>query len=124
MEKEPSIGVPNGLESLRRGRGDCNEHTALFVSLTRALKIPSRIVAGLVYSDRAGPVGSFYYHAWPEVQLGKNGEWLPVDPTFGQFPADATHIKIVEGDLDRQIEIMGILGRISLELIHTRQTTK
>ena len=40
-----------------------------------------------------------------------------VDPTFGQFSADATHIKLAEGDLDRQVEIMGYVGRLKLKLI-------
>ena len=44
-------------------------------------------------------------------------QWVPVDPTFGQFPADATHVKVVEGDLDKQIAIMGLLGKIKLALI-------
>ncbi|MEC7984463.1 MAG: transglutaminase-like domain-containing protein [Myxococcota bacterium] len=114
MEKIPSIGVPNGLQSLRQAKGDCNEHTALYVSMARSIGIPSRIAAGLVFSDRTGPIGQFYYHAWPEVLLGEH--WIPIDPTFGQFPADATHIKITEGDLDRQVEIMGFLGQISLIL--------
>lgn len=116
VAKMPTIGVPNGLEVLRTGRGDCNEHTALFVSLARAVGIPSRIAAGLVWSDRMGD--AFYYHAWPEVKLGDGVEgpsWVPVDPTFGQFPADATHLKILNGDLDRQVEIMGVMGRIRLE---------
>lgn len=115
MAKDPTIGVPNGLQALRSAKGDCNEHTALFVSLARAAQIPTRIAAGLVYSDRAGPRKSFYYHAWAEVLL--QDTWVPVDPTFGQFPADATHIKVVEGDLDKQISIMGLLGNISLKLI-------
>ena len=115
MAKEPVIGVPNGLQALRSAKGDCNEHTALFVSLSRTARIPTRIAAGLVYSDRAGPRKSFYYHAWAEVLL--QDTWVPVDPTFGQFPADATHIKVVEGDLDKQISIMGLLGNISLKLI-------
>lgn len=115
MAKEPVIGVPNGLQALRSAKGDCNEHTALFVSLARAAQIPTRIAAGLVYSDRAGPRKSFYYHAWAEVLLQET--WVAVDPTFGQFPADATHIKVVEGDLDKQISIMGLLGNISLKLI-------
>ncbi len=120
MEKTPVIGVPNGLTALQQAQGDCNEHTALFVSLARAAKIPSRIAAGIVFSDRTGPLKQFYYHAWPEV-LMYNQEglpiWIPVDPTFGQAPADATHIKLVEGGLDRQVEIMAYLGQIKLEMI-------
>ena len=112
VAKEPSVGVPNGLEVLYSKRGDCNEHTALFVSLARAAEIPTRIAAGVVFSERVGPRGQFYYHAWPEVQLGGPADWVPVDPTFGQLPADATHIKLVEGDLDRQVEILGMIGKL------------
>lgn len=120
VEKVPTMGVPNGLEVLRTASGDCNEHTALFVSLARAAGIPARIAAGVVYSDRVGERGAFYYHAWPEVALGGPSGWVPVDPTFGEFPADATHIKLVEGDLDRQVEIMGYLGKLSLSLVEAR----
>ena len=120
VEDVPIVGVPNGLDVLNRGQGDCNEHTALFVSLARAARIPSRIAAGVVYSDRVpgtAGLGAFYYHAWPEIRLGAEDTWVPVDPTFGQFPADATHIKLVEGDLDRQIEIMAYMGRLGFEVI-------
>ena len=115
VDKEPSVGVPNGLEVLRSMRGDCNEHTALYVSLARAAGVPARIAAGVVYSDRISS-GAFYYHAWPEVQIGENDGWVAVDPTFGQQVADATHVKLVEGDLDRQVEIMGFLGKLGFRL--------
>ena len=75
----------------------------------------------LVYSDRSGPVRGFYYHAWPEVKFGE--QWLPIEPTFGQVPADATHIKVANGELDKQIEIMGLLGKISLEVVKDISTT-
>ena len=120
MEKTPVIGVPNGLTALQQAQGDCNEHTALFVSLARAVNIPARIAAGIVFSDRTGPLKQFYYHAWPEVLVyNQEGQpiWIPVDPTFGQVPADATHIKLVEGGLDRQVEIMAYLGQIKLEMV-------
>ncbi|HNC95925.1 MAG TPA: hypothetical protein PKW90_07360, partial [Myxococcota bacterium] len=64
---------------------------------------------------------AFYYHAWPEVRLGEPeggpARWVPVDPTFGQFPADASHLKIVNGDLDKQVEVMGMMGRIRLQVV-------
>lgn len=116
LTKSPTIGVPNALEVLRVGQGDCNEHTSLFVGLARAQGIPSRITAGLVWSDRIGG-GGFYYHAWPEVWFGEETGWVPVDPTFGQFPADATHLALVHGDLDKQIEIMGVMGRIGFRKV-------
>jgi hypothetical protein len=115
LKKVPTVGIPNALEVLRVGQGDCNEHTALFVALARASGIPARTAAGLVYSDRVTGEGAFYYHAWPEVHFGELG-WVPVDPTFDQFPADATHIKVVDGGLDKQIAIMGIMGRLGFAL--------
>ena len=120
VAKVPTIGIPNGLEVLHSARGDCNEHTALFVSLARAAGIPSRIAAGLVYSPLLDH--GFYYHAWPEVELAENGGWIAVDPTFGQFPAEATHLKLVTGDLDRQIEIMSVMGKIKLEVVPAAST--
>jgi len=124
LEKTPTVGVPNALEVLRVGQGDCNEHTSLFVALARAGGIPARIAAGVAYTDRIGDRGAFYYHAWPEVYLGPEtgGGWVPVDPTFGQFPADATHVKLVEGDLDRQIELMGVMGRVGFEVVEDAST--
>ena len=38
--------------------------------------------------------GRFYYHAWAEVMLQR---WVGVDPTLGQFPTDATHLRLVTG---------------------------
>jgi transglutaminase-like putative cysteine protease len=84
------------------------------------VKIPARIAAGVVYSDRVpgtAGLGAFYYHAWPEVRMAPDQPWIPVDPTFGQFPADATHVKLVEGDLDRQIEIMAYMGRLGFKVL-------
>jgi hypothetical protein len=119
VEKVPTLSVPNGLEVLHTMQGDCNEHTALFVSLARALGIPSRIAAGVVFSDRVTETGAFYYHAWPEVFFGDVG-WVAIDPTFGQLPADATHIKLAEGDLDKQIEIMGVMGKLRFRYVESR----
>lgn len=116
LDKVPTLGIPNALEVLRVGQGDCNEHTALYVSIARAAGMPARIAAGVVYSDRIADEGAFFYHAWPEVYFGEAG-WVPVDPTFDQFPADATHIKVVEGGLDKQIAIMGVMGRLGFELL-------
>jgi transglutaminase-like putative cysteine protease len=105
---------------LRAGKGDCNEHTALFVSLARAVGIPSRIAAGLVYHPALGQ--AYFYHAWPEVRLGADDAsgqagWVPVDPTFGQVPADARHLKLVEGDLAQQAQILSVMGRIRLRVV-------
>jgi transglutaminase-like putative cysteine protease len=90
-------------------RGDCNEHTVLYVALARAVGLPARAAAGLVYLDRR-----FYYHAWPEVWLG---DWVAVDPTLDQFPADATHLRFVGGGLARQVELVRLIGKLKLEVL-------
>jgi hypothetical protein len=115
VEKRPTVSLPSALEVLRTRVGDCNEHTALYVALARALRLPARIATGLVYLR-----GAFYYHAWPEVFLAEpqgRGLWLAVDPTLNQFPADATHLRLARGGLDRQAAIVGLVGRARLEIL-------
>ena len=109
IEKRPVVSIPNARDVLKMRSGDCNEHTTLFVALSRAVKIPARINVGIVYLG-----GRFFYHAWPEVYVGR---WVSVDPTLNQFPADATHIRFVTGDLEKQMEIMKIINNLKIEII-------
>jgi hypothetical protein len=44
------------------------------------------------------------------------GSWIAVDPTLGQVPADASHIKFIEGDLSKTFEIIKVVGNIRLEI--------
>ena len=115
VEKKPTVSLPSALEVLRTKVGDCNEHTVLFVALARSLGVPARINVGLVYVR-----GAFYYHAWPEVYLDEGngrGLWLPVDPTFNQFPADATHVRLARGGLDKQTAILPLIGRVKITVL-------
>lgn len=111
LDKSITFSVPNAVQVLETRRGDCNEHTVLFVALARALGLPARTAVGLVYVD-----GAFFYHAWPEVWLG---EWVAMDPTFGQVPADAAHIRFVVGGLAQQVEIVRLIGNLDIEVLGT-----
>lgn len=111
LDKRITVSVPSAVEVLETKRGDCNEHTVLYVALARAGGLPARTAAGLVYVD-----GRFFYHAWPEVYLDG---WVAVDPTFGQFPADAAHLRFIIGGLARQVELIRLIGRLQLEVIET-----
>jgi len=113
LDKKPTVSIPSAKEVLRTKIGDCNEHTALLVAMARAIGIPARIAVGLVYLN-----GAFFYHAWPEVYLrGPAGaQWLPVDPTLNQFPADATHLRVARGGLDRQTLVLPLIGRLRIEV--------
>ena len=108
LRKEITPSVPSAIEVLHAGKGDCNEHTVLYVALARSLGLPARTAAGLVYLR-----GHFYYHAWPEVWLGR---WVAVDPTLGQFPADASHLRFVTGELARQLDLIRLIGRLRLDV--------
>ena len=109
IAKEPTISIPNALEVLRIRKGDCNEHTVLFNALARAAGIPAKTVVGVVYLR-----GAFYYHAWSEIWLG---EWISLDSVLNQFPADVTHIKFLEGEIDRQIDLLQLIGNLKIEVL-------
>ncbi len=112
LVKQPVVSIPSAVEVLKQRTGDCNEHTTLYTALARAVGIPVRMAAGIVYMKNG-----FYYHAWPEVWLG---DWVAVDPTFNQFPADATHIRFVIGDLAKQAEILKLVGKLKVDVLEYR----
>jgi hypothetical protein len=115
LDKKPTVSLPSAREVLRTKVGDCNEHTALFVAMARSIGMPARIAVGLVFMH-----GAFYYHAWPEVYVvesGGHGLWLPVDPTLNQYPADATHLRLTRGGLDKQAVVLPLIGRLKMTVL-------
>lgn len=112
LAKTTTVSIPSALEVLQTKAGDCNEHAILYTALTRARGIPSRIASGVVALEN-----SFYYHAWTELYL--DGRWVSVDPVFGQYPADATHIRFVTGGLDRQAELMRVIGQLEIKVLES-----
>jgi hypothetical protein len=114
IDKESVLGLPSALEVLERRRGDCNEHTVLYVALARAVGLPSRVAIGLVWSDENA---GFFYHAWPEVLIG-NG-WRRLDPTLDQPEADATHLKLLNGGIAEWPRVLPFLGRLQIRVLAT-----
>lgn len=90
--------------TLLRRRGDSSDRAELMAGMARSLGIPARTVAGLLFSG-----GRFRYRAWTEVWLGT---WVPVDPTLGQFPADAGHARLLTRSTARPATIVTLLGAI------------
>jgi hypothetical protein len=107
VARQAGAGPASALQVLATRRGDCNEHTVLYVALARAVGLPARPVAGLLRA-----AGRFYYHAWPEVYLG---DWVAVDPLLDEFPADAAHLRVAVGALARRVELVPLIGRVTLE---------
>lgn len=94
------------VETLKKGEGNAQSHAMLYLAMAQSLGIPSRMVSGLVYVKDKG----FLYHSWAESDCGG---WLAVDPTSGQVPADASHIKLIEGDGPEELALLGgIVGRL------------
>jgi hypothetical protein len=110
--KTPTISIPSALEVLETRQGDCNEYAVLFTAMARAAGIPAKICMGIVYMDR-----SFYYHAWSEVFLGR---WIAVDPMMNQIPADPTHIKFSEGGIEKQAEMIKVIGKLKIKILGYR----
>jgi hypothetical protein len=48
---------------------------------------------------------------------GRRGLWLPVDPTFNEFPANATHLRLARGGLDKQMLILPLVGRLKMTVL-------
>jgi hypothetical protein len=109
IEKRPVLSVPDALSTLENRMGDCNEHAMLLAALARAAGIPARVEAGLVYMK-----GRFYYHAWNLLFLGR---WVTVDALFGQLPADVTHLRLVTGSMQQQLDLAGVIGNITIDIL-------
>lgn len=104
----------SALDVLATRKAECQGHTYLYAALARSLGIPTRVVNGLVYSDIQG--GGFYYHTWAESRI--DNRWRRVDPTFGQVVADATHIKLIEGESpDELVPLIGLMGRLEATVV-------
>lgn len=114
LDKRPVLGLPDALTTLDNRQGDCNEHAALFAALARNAAIPTRIVAGVTHHKDA-----FYYHAWNEVCLAD--QWISIDTTTNQFPADLTHLRFVQGEMQEQVRIGGLLGKLTIEQLNKIQ---
>jgi hypothetical protein len=110
LADKPTFSIPNALDALESGEGDCNEHSALAVALLVAAGIPARVEVGLVYVN-----GAFYYHAWVGVYLG--GKWISSDPTFGQVIADPTHVKLEYGGFENQAKLYRVINKLRITVL-------
>jgi hypothetical protein len=80
---EPAGRAGRGAAALPRAFPDgasCRERTARYVTLAQRAGVSARHVVGVAWDGSA-----FAWHEWAE--LFTDGDWLPVDPSFGQLPA-------------------------------------
>ena len=110
------VGTGTTASQVLAGRqGDAREFALLLTALSRAAGVPAQPVAGLLEHD-----GRFYLHAWAEVYTGR---WVPVDAMLGQYPADASHVGLVNGSAELGPDLARVLGRLKLSTAGKRQQT-
>ncbi len=112
IAKRPVLSVPDAVQTLENGVGECNEHAVLLAALARAAGLPAEIETGLVYRR-----GSFFFHAWNIIYIKKLGGWVTADASFGQMPADVTHLRFARGSLESQADLAALIGRLKLEIV-------
>jgi hypothetical protein len=105
----PTFTALSSSTVLKTRSGDHLERTVLAAAYARAAGLPTRIVGGLVYRS-----GFFYFHSWPEMWFGC---WIPMDPSFVQFPADVSHIPLVEGTLEDIISLIERIKDLKIEIV-------
>lgn len=116
LMKEPTFTPPSAVAALRTRRGDSDEHAQLFVALARAAGIPARTVTGLIAIG-----GTYYYHAWAEVMLH---QWVGVDPTLGQFPVDASHLRLLADGVGAHAEMSRVLDGVHVTPLRTSSVAR
>jgi hypothetical protein len=108
-----AVDAFSALDVYERRKAECQGHSWLYAAFARSLGIPTRVVNGIVYSE---DLDGFYYHTWNESWL--DGRWLPVDATFGQIGADATHIKLIEGEsVADLLPLIELIGKLELRVV-------
>jgi transglutaminase-like putative cysteine protease len=93
---------------LRTRKADVDGHTLLFVAMARAAGIPARPVSGLLLVD-----GRFYFHSWAEIFVNR---WIPADPTWNQFPADAGRLRLLVDGYARPLELLPLALGLEVHL--------
>lgn len=94
------------LKVLEAGEGECQSHSLLTVALVRSAGLPARFAYGVVYLPDSGAFG---FHTWVEVHVG---EWIPMDPTLGDFPAGVDHLTLAVGGYRDQFRLFPfIMGK-------------
>ncbi|MGQ0749100.1 MAG: transglutaminase domain-containing protein [Betaproteobacteria bacterium] len=112
IEKVP-VDVFSALDAFQQKKAECQGHAYLYTAMARALGIPTRVVSGLAYSEQ---LQGFLFHSWAESMV--EGRWVAVDPTFGQPVADATHIKLLEGEsLADLLPLIDWVGRVKIRVL-------
>jgi hypothetical protein len=84
--------------TLRAGSGSPDGKARLLATLARMSRIPARVVTGVAVTK-----GGNFGHAWVELWTGA---WVAADPTYGQFPASVSLVRLTTGDRSNPMDLL------------------
>jgi transglutaminase-like putative cysteine protease len=95
---EVQLEEQGALWALQNRRGDCSEYAYLFVALSRAVRIPSRVLTGFAFNSDVQSLSNG--HMWAEYYLENYG-WVPVDAGWNVFDElDGRHFASLLGEFE------------------------
>jgi hypothetical protein len=121
VRPDPSISnLRTAADICRDPRGVCRDYTLLYTAIARAAGLPTKQCVGIAYAG-----GTYYGHAWPEVWVGTDpatgaDRWIALEPTWGVPFADATHIKLAEGELSDFFKVAADLGEYQVKVLEAK----
>ncbi|HET7024808.1 MAG TPA: transglutaminase-like domain-containing protein [Gemmatimonadales bacterium] len=95
---------PTAAQVLSRRQGNAAGMAILFTALARRVGLPARPVAGLLVGGR-----QLKRHTWVEAFIG---DWVPIDPAFGEFPATPAHARLLVGATSQWVEYLPLVGAL------------
>jgi hypothetical protein len=106
VEYKSETGSKDALTALKDMSADCGGQARLFVALSRAVGIPSRLVGGIILQDEIKKDT----HVWAENYL--NGQWIPFDVVNGYYAKiPANYLELYRAD-------KSLIGHSGLESIN------
>jgi transglutaminase-like putative cysteine protease len=112
VQRAPAGSTPSAMATLRARRGDAIGRAQLLVALARAAGVPARMATGLAFAN-----GRLHHHTWAEVQLR---DWAAVDPTYAQYPASATHLRLKIGAVPGTSDLQRLLADFRFNVLTAR----
>ncbi len=110
---------------LHHRKGVCDEFSTLLLSMARALGYQSSYAVGYAYGKGyTFSEGDFAAHGWTEIYT-PSGTFVS-DPTWGEIPIDATHIRFASlaDSIYPEVNVSGIGKRPAIKINPTKTDIK
>lgn len=99
---DPAAGSGSAISALRNRKGSPDAKARLLVTLSRAAGIPARVANGLAIDGRGALA-----HSWAELWIDG---WHAADPTYGQYPASTSLVRITTDRRSRPLELFPLVA--------------